>query len=419
MKSSVKKVKDCRMRLSVEVEPERFENRYQEVLRDFQKGASLPGFREGKAPLSMVEKRYAKEAEEETLKTLIPEVYHQCVVDAKLAPVSLPSISEVKLERGKKLAFAAEFDQEPEFKLKDYKGIKLRKVASDVTAEEAEKGMQTLLESRAEMTPLVEPRAVKRGDFLVTDIEIFQDGRYVPGKKGALLYAEPNADDDFFEKVVGANLDEVREISADFSPEDKAKGLVGRRPYYKIWIRGIKEKKLPALDEEFAKSFGKDSVESLREAVHKDLARHKAGESHAKMKEELFSKLLKLADFAVPESLVEKQKERLFDQARRHYLQMGVPESRFEAEKAGMEGEARVKAVEQVRLYFILQKVAELEGITEDEMELAQRLNALAGESKRPMEEVRRVFEDDLRESLREKKTVDFLLANAKFEDKE
>src|ERR1051326_5409699 len=110
MKSSVKKVKDCRMRLTVEVEPERVESRYQDVLREFQRAARLPGFSEGKAPMNMVEKRYAREAEEELLKSLIPEVYHQAVADGKLSPVSMPSISEIKHERGKKLTFTAEFD---------------------------------------------------------------------------------------------------------------------------------------------------------------------------------------------------------------------------------------------------------------------------------------------------------------------
>jgi trigger factor len=417
MKSSLKKIKDCKVRLTVEVEAERVENRYKEVLRDFQKAANLPGFREGKAPADMVEKRYAKEAEEETVKALIPEAYQQCVVEAKLTPVTLPSISDIKFARGQKLTFAAEFDQEPEFKLKDYKGLKVRKVSSEVEADDLEKAMQSLIESRAELMPLEVMRPVQKGDFIVSDIEVYKDGRYTPGKKGVLLYAEPNEGDDFFEKIVGAQLDEVKEISADVSPEEKAKGIVGRQPFYKVWVRGIKEKKLPALDEAFAKGYGLESVDALREAVKKDLARHKAGDSQAKMKEDLFSKLLKLADFTVPESLVEKQMERLYEQARRQYQQMGAPEDRFEAEKEKMAEEIRAKAAEQVKLYFLLQRVADEEGIGEDEIELEKRLTALAQESKRPMEEVRRVFEDDLRESMREKKTVDFLLEHAKLED--
>src|ERR1700690_3558367 len=105
MKVSVKKIKDCRVKMTVEVEPELVEDRFQAVLKDFQKAARLPGFREGKAPFEMIEKKFSKEAEEETLKNLIPEIYHRSVQEEKVSPVSLPAISDVQYTRGKKLTF--------------------------------------------------------------------------------------------------------------------------------------------------------------------------------------------------------------------------------------------------------------------------------------------------------------------------
>ena len=407
MKASLKKLKDCRVKLLVEVEADRVENRFQEVLKDFQRAAQLPGFRQGKAPLEMVERRYSKEAHEEVLKSLIPEAYHQAVQAEKVHPVALPSISDIQCERGKKLMFAAEFERVPEAQVKNYKGIKLKRESADVTAEDVEKGVQTLVESRAELVPLVQPRAVQKGDFVVTDVEIWQEDKYVPGKQGALLYVEPSETDDFYDKILGAGENEVREISH----KDTAK------PHYKVWIRGIKEKKLPVLDDEFAKSFGKDNVELLKDALKKDLAKHKHTQSVEKMKKELYGKLLEQNSFVVPEGLVEKQIERLFGQAERQYQQMGLPASKFLEEKPKIQPEIHKKSEEQVRLYFILQKIAEAENIELDEVELKKRLEALAEESKRPMEEVRRVFEDDLRESMIEAKTVDFLVANAKFDE--
>ena len=127
MKSSLKKVKDCRVKLHVEVEVDRVEGRFQEVLKDFQKAAQLPGFRQGKAPLEMVEKRYGKEAHEEVLKSLIPEVYHQALEAEKVHPVALPSISDIQCERGKKLVFTAEFERAPEVSVKNYKGMRLQR----------------------------------------------------------------------------------------------------------------------------------------------------------------------------------------------------------------------------------------------------------------------------------------------------
>lgn len=393
------------MRLSVEVDAAEIENRFKEVLRGMQGQATLAGFRQGKAPIDLVEKKYAREVEEEVIKSLVPENYHRAIQKHGVFPVSLPSISEVKMERGRSLRFEAEFETEPEFSLKNYKGVKIKKVPADVHPADLEKGMTSLLESKAEITPIVEPRAVQKGDFIVSDIEVWQNDQYVPGRKGVLLAAEPNDTDDFYDKVLGAQVDEVREVSGQ------------GKPLFKIWVRQIQEKKLPVLGEAFAKNFGKETVDDLREALRKDLARYKTSESQRLMKDELYARLLDSMKFEVPEGLVAKQRDRLLEQAQQEYRRMGLPESRFESDKAKLADDTLGKARNQVRLYFILKKVADTEKIEVDEIELERRLSAIAEESKRPMEEVRQVFEEDLRESMREKQTVDFLLANAKLEE--
>lgn len=417
MKSMVKKLKDCKVKLTVEVEPTLVENRFQEVFRDFQKAASLPGFRTGKAPADLIEKKFTKEAQEEVLKSLIPETYHQSVVTQKLSPVSLPSISDIQMERGKGLSFSAEFENAPEFSLKNYKGLKINKPPMEVSAEDAEKGLSSLRDSRAELVEISESRPIAAGDFVVADIDLWKEGAYTQGRKGVLLFVEPHGSDDFFEKIVGAHVDEVRDILVDPTDDEKKQGLVGRKPAYKIWVRTIKEKKLPVLDDEFAKSFGKESIDELKEAVRKDIAQYKKSESFEKMKHELFNKLLTLADFTLPQGLLEKQKEKLMEQVRRHAERAGLANGKMEGEIKKAEEEAAAKAKEQVKLYFILQKVAELESIEIDEIELEKKLQGLADESKRPLDEARRVFEDDLRESMRETQTIDFLLANAKLEE--
>ncbi len=419
MKSTVKKSKDCKVKLLVEVESEVVERRYQEVLRDFQKTAQIPGFREGRAPMELVEKRYFKEAEEELLKALVPEAYHRSVAAQKLSPVSLPSISDMKFEKGKKLTFAADFEEAPDFNLKNYKGIKIKKAPVDVQADEVEKGLQSLVESKAELVPLVEPRAIEKGDFIEADIEIWEEGKYVPGKKGMLLSVEPNHSDDFYDKVIGAGLDEVKEVLVDPTEEEKKGGLVGRKPLYKVWIRGIRSKKLPSADDEFAKGFGKESLADLKEAVRKDIAGHKNTQSFQKMKAELFERLLEITSFTLPEGLVQKQKERLVNDAEREFEKRGYSREQFGNERHKVEADADKKAREQLKLYFILQKVAESEGIMVEEEALDKRLGALSEEAGRSLEEVRRVFEEDVRESMKEAKTIDFLLANAKLEEKE
>ena len=405
MKSSLKKVKDCRVKLFVEVEPELVEGRYQEVLKSFQRMARIPGFREGKAPADLVENKFSKEAEEELLKSLIPEAYHRSIAAQKVEAATLPSISEIQFERGKKLTFTAEFEQQPEVSIKNYKGIKLKREAASVKEDDIERAMQSLVDSRATLVPLAEPRPVQQGDFVVADVELWQNGGYAPVRKGVMLFVESHPEDDFLEKMSGATIDEVREITR--------KG----EPYTKVWVRSIKTRQLPALDEEFAKSFGKESVEELREAVRKDVAAHQRSESFEKMKAELFQRLLAMISVSMPEGLIEKQKERLIAQAERQYRTMGMPEDQLNARKNDINQEAALMARDRVKLYFILQKVSEIEKIEVDEMELEERLQALVEESGRPIEEVRHTFEEDLRASFLEKRTIDFLIANARFEE--
>lgn len=406
MKINLKRAKDCKVQMTVEVDANTAEARFQEVLKEFRRAARLPGFREGKAPADLVEKRFAEEAREEVLKSLIPEVYHQSVHSEKVSPVSLPKISDVKYTRGQKLSFHAEFEESPNVSVKNYKGMPLKREASDVTDEELEREMRSLLESRAEFDEVLEVRPVAKGDFVVADIELWQNGAYAAGRSGVLLFVEQGQDDDFFEKVVGAEIGHTREITR--------KG----QPYTRVTVKGIRKKRVPELTDDFAKALGQESAEALREALRKEIASYKRSESMEKMKQEVFQKLLKNTSFSLPESLVEKQTERLIEQARRRFVQMGAPEEEWKTEAESIRADMETKAKDQVKLYFILQKIAETESIDLDEMELNERLKSLVEQSGRPLEEVRRVFEEDLRESLREKKTVEFLIANAKFEEK-
>ena len=135
------------------------------------------------------------------------------------------------------------------------------------------------------------------------------------------------------------------------------------------------------------------------------------------MKTQAFNLLLSMVSFSLPEDIVARQKERLVDQAKLQYMQMGMPQKKQNESLEKIQAEAENKAKEQVKLYFILRRIADEEKIEVDDAEIEQKLVAIVQESGRPMEEVKRVFEEDVRESMLEAKTVEFILANAKLED--
>lgn len=417
MKSSVKKQKDGKIRLVVEIEPELVETRYREVLKDFQRQARLPGFREGKAPMELVEKKYSKEAEEELLKSLIPEAYHRTIREKNMSPVTLPSISEIKLERGKKLTFAAEFEETPEVSIKNYKGIKLKRSSADVTDADVEKAFGELLDAHAELVGLAEPRAVREGDAVTADVEPWEKGAYSAARSGVLLQIDKGGEDDFLEKMVGASVGDSREITRPAKEGDEH-ARNGRVPYVRVHVRAIQEKKRPARDDEFAKRFGKENLADLTAALRKELSSRKHAESVRQMKTELYQKLLTMVSLTPPVGVVERQRERLEEQVRREAERAGLKPEAIEMQIARGRQTTLDEASRQVKLYFILNKISETEDITADEAELEHRLEALARDSQRPMDEVRNVFGEDLRESMREQKTVDFLIANAQFDEK-
>lgn len=417
MKSTIKKQKDGKVKLVVEVDSELVETRYKEVMRDFQRQARLPGFREGKAPIEMVEKRYSKEAEEELLKVLIPEAYHRTIREKNISPVSLPSISEIKLERGKKLSFSAEFEESPEVNIKNYKGIRIKRASSEVTDGDLEKAFVELLDAHADLVPLAEPRLVQKDDFVSADVESWQKGVYTVARKDVLLRVDKSGEDDFFEQIIGTSIGETREISRP-SKEGDTDVRSGRVPYVRILVQGIKEKKLPAADDEFAKRFGKETLEELKKALRKELSSHKHSESLRLMKAEVFQKLLAMVSMTPPIGVVERQRERLEEQIRREGERGGLGEEPIRAEIERRRESLMEEAARQVKIYFILRKISETEDIEADEVELEKRLEGLVRESQRPIEEVRSVFGDDLRESMREQKVVDFLIAHAQFDEK-
>ncbi len=168
MKFQLKKLKDCKHALKIEVDEKRLGERYEEVYREFQKKAKLKGFREGKAPIDMVKTTFRAEAEEEVVKSLVGEAYHEALRESKLTPVGSPDIKDLKLE--KKLTFTAEFENVPLFNLKNYKGIRLEKPAVAVADDEVQKSLERLRETRATIEPIAILRPVQEGDGIRCDV---------------------------------------------------------------------------------------------------------------------------------------------------------------------------------------------------------------------------------------------------------
>lgn len=419
MKYEIKKLKECKRLLKVSLDAGAFDEAFSQVIQGFQKKAKLRGFREGKAPLDMVKSAFGEEAKEEVIQKLVSESYYSCLEQSKVLPVGRPVIKDLKVENSRRLTYTAEFECSPEFKVKSYKGLKVTRASHEVHENEVQKALESLLDGRSEFSPLEVQRPVREGDLIRCDVQPYKDGSYVPGQTDVSFQVERRGNqEEYVDQLLGAQVGEQREIFTGLSPEEKAQGLVGRRPFCKIHVKEVKEKKQPFLDDSFAKSFGKENLDELRADIRHHLERLRQMESTEKMKHEIYAELLRIHEVALPDVLVEEQKKRLLQQTSAVQAPPG-DSGPAESGKASedREAEASEKARQQVKLYFILDRISEIEGIEPSSEEVDRRIQKLAQETGRSEEEIRKHFEDDIHHSLRHSMTADFLLSNASVTD--
>ncbi|MFT5206743.1 MAG: trigger factor [Candidatus Omnitrophota bacterium] len=406
MKTNLKKIKDCRHALDIEVGPELVEEAYQKAFKTIQKKIKMPGFRQGKVPLQMIEKDYESHAKEEVANALISSAYSRAIGEAAVKPMSQPTVTKVKFERGQKMTFLAEFDTPPTVKLKKYKGLKINRQSIEVGEEDIKTSLDGLLDNRAKLNPITEARPCRNGDVLEAEVEVQKEGKVVREKYKTPIPIQDRKDDDpFFKALLGCVVGDVKEIPF----KDKFT--------YQVTVLEIKEKELPALDDAFAVSFGKKDMAELREEIRKDLARHFQQQSREGMRGQVFDKLIDDNHFSIPEDMVSRQKEVVFNETA---AQVGGAEFAKQLppdQRKQLEDTARKRADRQVRLHFILDQIAKEADLSLDDADIERRIHELSASTKKNPDEIRKDFMDDVKFELRQTQTVDHVIAAAVIND--
>ena len=411
MKTNLKKIKDCRYALSVEVDEKEVEACFHETFLEIGRKAKLPGFRPGKAPQPLIESTYQDTAKEEVAKTLVSRTYAEGLQKHQAKAISYPKVRDMVIERGKKMTFVAEFDVFPQIKLKKYRGMRLKRPSTQVKQEEVDRTLKSFQESRGKLVSLPSPRPVAEGDTVHCEVEVLRDGKSIQEKREmALPVKKVEGAESFLDKLIGANAGETKDIEGK-------ENLV-----YRIQIKEIKVQELPPLDDAFAKSLGKSSLEELKEEIRKDLARYRQHQSQEKMKERLFDQLIKENSFALPDSLVERQKKHLMEEASKSGDMSGASPTHGgdgDAERKTADHATSERAERQVRLFFILEKIADEAKVEADEADFERRIQEVAASTQQSPDEIRQKHSDDIRNELRQNKTVDHLLAAAQVTEEE
>lgn len=425
MKSKAKTLEECSTLFEIEVPKDAVDRAFEEVYSEMTKAASIPGFRPGKAPKELVKKRYSKEAKKEVINQLIPDAYQKVVEEHKIDPIGYPDITDLVFEEGKAMSFKAKIDTRPKFKLKNYKGIQVEKKKTVVKDEDIDKALDNLRQYSAKYAA-VEDRPAQMDDYVVSDLDCVVDGKPAHKKRENLwLYIDKSSImSGLTEKMIGMNKGEERDIEVELSKDYPDKNIAGKKAMYHVKVSEIKIRSLPNIDDEFAKDLGKESLADLRKEVAKELENKMKSDNEIAAENQLLNKIIKENSFAVPSNLVKKQIHMMSENAKTRLLEKGFKKEDLDKKDIELEERFKDDALRQVRLLFILDRIAKDEGIKADDKDLEDAYKSISIQAGKNEKEVKDHYEkeglvDSLLERIREEKTINFLLKSAEITEKE
>jgi trigger factor len=428
---SVESLAPCKKLVRVEIEAQQVDQTFDSITKDFQRQASLPGFRPGKAPRDMVMRKYEKDITDEVKRKLISDSYRKAVDEKKLDVVGYPDIEEIQFGRGQTLQFAATIETAPEFELPEYKGLPVKKETRSVTDEDLERALDALRQQQ--LTFKTAERPAQIGDIAVVNYTGTTEGKPItdvaPTAKGLTeqknfwVEMEPKSFiPGFADQLLGAKAGDKRTVNVDFPADFVTKELQGKKGTYEVEVVEVKEKVLPAVNDAFAQSFGAENVEKLREGVRRDLENELNYSQNKSVRGQIIGGLMSRVNFELPESAVANATRNAVYDIVRENQKRGVARELIEQEKDKIYAAAAQGAKERVKVEFLLQKIAEKENIKVSQEEVAQRVQALASMYQIPPEKFVKDLQKrngivEIYDQIAHDKVLELLQQNAKMED--
>jgi trigger factor len=419
MKVEVEPIEECKRKLVVEAPADVVQREWERAYGRVQKQARLPGFRRGHVPRSLLKVHFSDDVRREVAEHLIPDVYRQAVSEAQLAPVNEPELRDVTLEEGAPLSFTAVVEVKPTIALGEYRGLDVQHAAQPVTDADVEETLERMRESQAQFE--VRDRAANPGDLVTVDYTLAIEGQEPAGQTGyAFIVGDGSVLPEIDQAVAGMSAGEERRIGVRLPDDHRREELRGKGGTATVKVVEVKEKILPELSDDLARTLGEfDTLDALRAAVVKELqARRTAEERHA-LEEKVVDALLARHEFTPPASMVMRQVAHQVEHLRERLRRQGVDPDQAQLDYGKLLTELKPGSERAVRRALVLEAVAERESIAATDADVDAEVEALARASQRPAPAVRRMLEkngdlEGLATGLRERKTLEFLVDQAR-----
>ena len=416
---------ETRATLDIEVPAEDVERTYGAVARAFAQRAALPGFRRGHVPESLVQQRFAGEIRDEVLERLLPAALSSAIEEKNLSVLGSPRVEKVEWNPPGPIRFSAHLDLKPVVDPGEYRGIPVEDAIVEPSDEEVSQVLDRIRESHAEFHP-VEGRSAAAGDFAVADVagrfvEILEPGqspRNFRDEKLTLEVGHPDSMAEINEALTGAMPGETRAFRKTFADDFTNEEFRGKTHDYEVTLVALKEKRLPALDDDFARAVAQaESVDALRETIRANLRQEKESARRRKFRRDILGTILSKTNVSAPEVLVESEVAASLRDYARYLASNGVDPKEADWEK--IREDARPGAERRVREYLVLDAIARREGIEVTDTEVDAEVKRAAVRRGVEASELReRLAKGDgleaLRDEMRLSRTLDLLISTAR-----
>jgi trigger factor len=430
---TIENLAPCKKLVRVEVEAQKVDETFDSITKEFQREASLPGFRPGKAPRDMVLRKYEKNIEDEVRRKLLSDSYRKAVDEQKLDVVGSPDIEEIQFRRGQPFQFAATVETAPEFELPEYKGLTVKRESVAVTESDVEHALDVLRQQQSRFQTVERP--AQTGDVAVVNYTGSSEGKPIleiaPTAKGLAtnqafwVEIQPGSTSfipGFADQLLGAKAGDKREVNVEFPAEFVTPQLAGKKAVYQVEVVEIKEKLLPPIDDALAKGFGAENLEALRGGIKRDLEHELTTKQNRSVRNQLIRSLLDRVNFELPETAVAQETRNVVYDLVQENAKRGVSRDVIEQQKDQIYSAATSGAKERVKVAFLLQRIAEKEDIKVSQEEIARRIQYLAGMYQISPEKFAKDLQKrngliEIYDQIMNEKVIDMLQQNAKVEE--
>lgn len=411
--------------LTIEVEAAKVNEGLDAAFKKVVKQVNVPGFRKGKMPRGMFEKRFGVESlYQDALDFILPEAYAKAIEETGIDPIDRPEIDVEQMEKGKELIFTAKVQVKPEVKLGEYKGLEVEKMETEVTAEDVEAELTSLQEKQAELAVKEEGKA-EDGDTVTMDFEGFVDGEAFEGGQAENYSLELGSGQfipGFEEQLIGVASGEEKEVEVNFPEEYHAAELAGKPATFKVKVHEIKAKELPALDDEFAKDADEEveTLAELKEKIENRLQESKKNESETAVRETLVNKASDNAEVEIPEVMVTAEVDRMMQEFEQRLQMQGMNLDlyfQFSGQtEEDLRGQMKEDAGKRVRTNLTLEAIAAAENLEVTDEEAEEEVNKMAEQYNMSADNIKQALGglDTLKADLKVRKAVEFLVENSK-----